>query len=81
MVEPNRQAPYSPAPEKAPDLQVLSAQRYCRVLDELIDIGTELARMVIQQAQTQVEAAKAIDEAGQSDQGFNLRIIPTPALT
>ncbi len=61
--------------------QVQATQRYCRVLDELIDIGTELAHLVIQQARTQVETAKTLDELGQQDQGFNVRLIPTPALT
>ncbi len=66
---------------QAPNLQTQAAQRFRRVMDELIDIGTELARLVVQQARTQVEAAKAIDELGQNDQGFKVRLIPTPALT
>jgi uncharacterized membrane protein YccC len=86
MFATDRQAPISAVPQmppdlQAPDLQMQSAQRYCRVLEELVDIGTELARMVLQQAQTYVEASRAIDELGQRDEGFNLRIIPTPALT
>ncbi len=86
MPDDNRQDPLSAIADNAPEQtvtnrQAQAAQRYVHVLEELIDIGTELAGMVLQQARKQVEASNAIDALGQDDQGFNVRIIPTPALT
>ncbi len=57
MPAPEPQAPISAAPQNPPDLQARdlrteSAQRYCRVLEKLIDIGTELAGLVLAHAPT-----------------------------
>jgi hypothetical protein len=48
--------PAAPEQEAAPDRQAQDADYYRRILHELIDIGTDLARLVHRQAKTQAEA-------------------------
>ena len=59
-------------PETAADRQAGDAHYYRQVLHELIDIGAELARLVLQQAKAQAEAAvPAVEPAPDATAAFD----------